>query len=158
MELTGSEEPKELFEFLTYIRQQEAAFGCVFTTRTLECVDDILESLEQHFFVRVIDGEKYDSAEQAKLFLNVLESFGFSVENNTENSIEEAFSNVGWEETDMVRNKIENLARNMVYEKLMLPEVGQVVSMEEIKTAASGLKKETEKVRKIGFVGGLDYE
>ena len=158
VELTGNEEPKELFEFLSYIRQQESGFGCVFTTRTLECVNDIRESLEQHFFVRVIDGEKYDSTEQAGLFCKVLKSFGFSVDNTGDHAVEKVFSDVSWEETDMVRNKIENLARNMVYEKLMLPDAEQMVSMEEIKAAVSGLKKETEKVRRIGFVGGLDYE
>lgn len=158
VELTGGEEPKELFEFLSYIRQQESGFGSVFSTRSMDCVDDIRKSLEQHFFVRVIDGEKYDSTEQVLLFLNVLESFGFSLEGTAYNAVEEIFSNINWEETDMVRNKIENLARNMVYEKLMLSEEGQVVSAEEIKTAAAGLKKETEKVRKIGFVGGMAYE
>ena len=158
IELTGEEEPKELFEFLSYIRQQAAQFCCVFSTRALDCVESIRKSLEQHFFIRVIDGEKYDTAEQKGLFLNVLGSFGFSLEGNIAEEVETVFSGVIWEESDMVQNKIENLARNMVYEKLLNPEALQVISMEEIRTAAAGLKKGTEKVRKIGFVGGLDYE
>ena len=154
VELTGQEESKELFEFLSYIRQKNNQFCCVFSTRALECAKDLQEALEQHFFVRVIDGEAYGSEEQKGLFLDVLNDFGFVADESVQAELEQVFLNVLWEEEDMVQNKIENLARNMVYEKMLQTDAKLLVTMEEIREATAVLKREPEKLRRIGFVQG----
>lgn len=154
VELSGQEEPKELFEFLSYIQQKTQQFCCVFSTCAMDCAEKILDTLEQHFFVRMVEGEKFNSAEQKELFLGVLREFGFAPVERLEREVEQLFLDVYWEETDMVQNKIENLARNIVYEKLLGPETEQVITPEEVREAAAGLRRETEKMRRIGFVRG----
>lgn len=153
MELTGEEDPKELYELLNFIRQKAQQFSCIFSTRTLENAEEIKNSLEQHFFVRRIDGKKYESAEQSALFLKVLSEYGFGVD-ELSNRLDTLFAGVHWDEEDMVQNRIENLAQNLVYEKMLQPEGALEVSMAEVEKATDELKKEPEKVRCIGFVRG----
>lgn len=152
VELTGEEESKELFEFLNYIKQKTQQFCCVFSTRALENADEIKEHLEQHFFVRRIDGKGYGEREQRELFLKVLSGYGFAVD-NLEEAVEHLFSEVLWQEEDMVQSRIENMAQNLVYEKMMQAETALEVSLEEVKKAAEGLKRMPE-IRCIGFAIG----
>jgi len=151
VELTGEEEPKDLFEFLSYIKQKGKQFQCIFTTRMLERAEEIKHCLDQHFFVREIGGKAYDSLEQCEIFLRVLREYGFCVEQIT-GEIENLFDDIKWEETDMVQNCIENTARNIAYNKMLAQEAPLNVAIEEVKDAMREWKKEPETERRIGFV------
>jgi len=153
VELTGEEEPKEVFEFLSYIKQNEKQFQCIFTTRMLDRAEEIKNCLEEHFFVRKIEGKEYDNSEQSTVFLRVLLEYGFDIDLLV-NGLETLFAGVHWEETDMVQSRIENLARNIVYNKMLEPEAVLLVSAEEVEEAMREWKKEPERVRRIGFVKG----
>jgi hypothetical protein len=72
VELTGEEEAKELFELLSYIKQNAKQFQCRFTTRMLDRAEEIKNCLEEHFFVRKIEGKEYENSEQSTVFLRVL--------------------------------------------------------------------------------------
>lgn len=151
VELTGEEEEKELSELLGYIKQNTRQFDCVFTTNALDKAEELKKQLEQYFFVREISGQQYDSEEQKGLFLKVLKDYGFETEHLVE-EVKELFEEIQWEEADMVQNRIENLARNLVYDKMLNPEELPYVSVEEVKNLTAELKKEPEKKRQIGFV------
>jgi len=153
VEFTGEEEPKELYELLSYIKQNEKQFHCIFTTKMLDQAEKIQGCLEQHFFVRKMEGKKYESAEQSAIFLRVLMEYGFEMDGLT-NEAEKLFSDVCWEETDMVQNRIENLARNLAYNKMLEPEAVLTVTAEEAEEAIRQCKKEPETTRRIGFVRG----
>jgi len=153
VELTGEEEPKELHDLLSYIKQEEKQFQCLFTTRALDRAEEIKNCLEQHFFVREIDGKEYECAEQSAIFLRVLTEHGFDIDGLAKES-ERLFSDVKWEETDMVQNRIENLARNIAYNKMLEPEEVLEVSSREVEDALKEWKKGPEPVRRIGFVRG----
>ena len=151
VELTGEEEEKELSELLGYIKQNARQFGCVFTTNALDKAEEVEERLEQYFFLRRINGQQYDSEEQKGLFLQVLEEYGFETDHLGQ-EVKGLFSELCWNEADMVQNRIENLARNLVYDKMLNPEELPFVSVEEVKNLTAELKKEPEKKRQIGFV------
>ncbi|MBQ7863625.1 MAG: hypothetical protein IJ353_04050 [Lachnospiraceae bacterium] len=153
IELTGNEEPKELSELLNYINQNARQFQCIFTTRMLEGAEEIKNCLEQHFFVREISGKEYEAEEQSTIFLRVLVEYGFEVDQLTE-VLGTMFSEIQWEETDMVQSRIENLARNIAYNKMLEPEAALSVTADEVKDALRELKKEPEVTRRIGFVRG----
>lgn len=153
VELTGDEEPKELFELLSYIKQNVKQFQCIFTTRMLERAEEIKECLEQHFFVRKIEGKEYENAEQSTVFLRVLIEYGFDIDRLV-NKLETVFSEVHWEETDMVQCRIENLARNIVYNKMLETEAVLEISADEVEKAMRVWKKKPEVTRRIGFVRG----
>ena len=153
VELTGEEDPKELFELLSYIKQNAKQFQCIFTTRMLERAEEIKTCLEQHFFVRKIEGKEYEKAEQSTIFLRVLLEHGFDIDQLT-NTLETLFSDVRWEEKDMVQSRIENLARNIAYNKMLEAENTLKVSPEEIEEAMKEWKKASETGHRIGFVRG----
>lgn len=153
VELTGEEDEKELFELLSYIKQSSKQLHCIFTTRMLDKADEIKKCLEQHFFVRCIEGKRYDSAEQSAIFLQVLQEHGFKTENLTE-QLETLFSDVYWEEKEPVQSRIENLAQNIIYNKMLQPGAALEVALEEVEDAVKEWKKESEPIRRIGFVRG----
>ena len=153
VELTGNEEQKELFELLSYIKQNAKQFQCIFTTKMLDRAEEINNCLEQHFFVRKIEGKKYESEEQSAIFLRVLMEHGFEVDRLAK-KMETLFCDVSWEETDMVQNRIENMARNLAYNKMLTPEAELILVPEEVEAAMKEWKKEPETIHRIGFVRG----
>ena len=153
VELTGEEEEKELYELLSYIKQNEKQFRCIFTTKMLDRAEEINKCLEQHFFVRKIEGKEYANTEQSTIFLRVLMEHGFDIDQLT-NTLEALFSDVTWEENDMVQSRIENLARNIAYNKMLTPEAELKISPKEVEEAMKEWKKEPETTRRIGFVKG----
>ena len=68
--------------------------------------------------------------------------------------METLFSDVRWEEKDMVQSRIENLARNIAYNKMLEAENTLKVSPEEIEEAMKEWKKASETGHRIGFVRG----
>lgn len=153
VELTGEEEEKELYELLSYIKQNEKQFRCIFTTRMLDRAEEIQNCLEQHFFVRKMEGKEYESSELGTMFLRVLVEHGFDID-GLANEAEALFSDMHWEETDMVQCRMENLAHNLAYNKILKTGADLKVTAKEVEEAIRTCKKEPEVTRRIGFVRG----
>lgn len=155
IELSGEEDTKELEEILDYIESQKQRLHCVYTTKMLESVPEMRRQLENHGFVRVVQGEKYDAYEQIEIFQNTLETYHFELEEEARHYITEFFRIKEWQEHEAVKIRIQNLAKEMVYSKLLGGEERKtVVTKEEVEQVLASLQEEPVKKRQIGFVLG----
>lgn len=153
VELSGETDEKELFEFLDYIQNQEKRLKCIYTTKNLKEVEQIKHQLEAHFFVRSIQGDCLEEEEQLELFRQTLEQYQFYLEEDAYEEAEYFFKTKEWLETDMVITTIQNIAKSIVYDKMIVgKEIEWDVSRMEVKEAIKKYTKETNPKRQIGFV------
>lgn len=155
VELSGKETESDLEELFGYIDTHQHRLQCIYTVKETEGVSDIKKQLENFGFVRVIEGEEYDTFEQMEIFQDTLKTYQFHLEEEAKGYIEEFFENQKWKETDMVKIRIQNMAKEIVYKKLMKITTNDYwVTKEETQQVLSILQEKTVQKRQIGFVMG----
>ena len=155
VEFSGKETEKEMEELLEYIDSQKHRLHCIYTVKATEWEEDIREQLENYGFVRVVQGEVYDAYEQIEIFEDTLKEYQFQMEEEAEHYIAEFFRKQKWQETDAVRVRIQNMAKEIVYNKLMEGENGKNrVRKEEVERIFRSLQTSKAAKRQIGFIAG----
>ena len=155
IELSGEEDEKELEELFHYIDSHKERLYCIYTMKVSEEVKTVRKHLEQYGFVRVVQGEKYDAYEQIEIFQDTLESYQFQLNEEAEHYVTEFFRKREWEETDAVKKRIENIAKELVYGNLIKEETEKsIITKEEVEQVLISLQGEPAKKRQIGFVIG----
>lgn len=149
VELSAEIEPEELNDFLEYAVKQEQ-LKYLFTTK--ENVEEMQELLEQHFFVRVVKGLAYSCEEQLEILDEAFQKYHFAADEEAMDLFRKTFSEKEWQENDMVMNRIQNIAKNLVYEKMLSDENNnRCILKEDAQEAVKKLTKETQKRNVIGF-------
>ena len=149
VELSEEMEQEELPDFLEFVARQED-LRCLFTIK--DNSEEIQELLEQYFFVRVVEGQKYNCTEQLEILNQVFAEAEFIADIGAMKVFEKFFAKKEWQEGDMVQNRIQNIAKNLVYEKLMQEEVPEkCISQEDAENVVKKLLKESQKRTVIGF-------
>ena len=155
VELSGKESENDLEELFGYIDTQKHRLQCIYTIKEAEAVFGIKIQLENFGFVRVIEGEEYDALEQMEIFQNTLKTYQFQLETAAKQYIEDFFEKQKWQESDMVKVRIQNMAKEIVYKKLIEKDTTDYwVTKEEAKKVLSSLQEKTPQKRQIGFVMG----
>lgn len=149
VELTEEMEQEELPDFLEFVSRQED-LRCLFTMKKKS--EEIQQMLEQYFFVRVVEGQKYDCVEQLEILNQVFAEADFIADIEAMKVFEKFFAKKEWQEGDMVQNRIQNIAKNLVYEKMMQEEMQEkCISKEDAENVVKKLLKEPQKRNVIGF-------
>ena len=165
LELTGAENEKELLEFINYIESQKQRLCCIYTTKESEKAAEIKRKLSIYGFVRQIDGESFHVFEQLEVFENTLKNYQFVITGAARIKLAEWFRKTKWQEEDAVITQIQNMAKLLVYQKLleMKPNMENtskikgekkevLLDKEEIENVIREAEGKTETKRQIGFV------
>lgn len=165
VELTGAESEKELIEFLDYIESQKYRLTCIFTTKEVQEAIEMKKLLSMYGFVRQIDGECFDAYEQLEVFENTIKEYRFSITGGARIRLAEWFKKREWLEHDAVLTQIQNMAKSVVYQKLLDTnftsedsknvESGKsekLLGREEIEIAIEDVSEKAATKRQIGFV------
>ena len=160
IEFSGNEEEKELEDLLDYIDSQKYRLRCVYTIKDSENTKDIKGLLENYGFVRVVQGEEYEVSEQMAIFTDTMALYDYKLEKTAKEYIDEFFGKQKWKEEDAVKIRIQNIAKEIVYNKLMKPEgKGKVVRKAEVENVIQLMQCEKTTKRQMGFVmGGAEVE
>lgn len=154
IELTGCEESEKISELLEYLEEHQNRICPLFTTKNYKSAEAICNGLERYFFVRTIDGMKYEAGEQVDLFLEYLTRYGLELSESAAEALGEFINHKEWQEEDLVEKRLQHLVSHIVYGRQLTEEYGNVIEKQELEEA---LQKETgnqSKKRSIGFVIG----
>lgn len=155
IELSGEEDEKELEELFHYIDSHKERLHCIYTMKVSEEVKIVRTHLEKYGFVRVAQGERYDVNEQIEIFQDTLQAYQFQLNEKAEHYVTEFFRKREWEETDAVKMRIENIAKELVYGNLIKEETEKsIITKEEVEQVLASLQSEPARKRQIGFVIG----
>lgn len=155
IELTGEEPEKELFSFLDYLDRQQERIDYLFTTKNHQKTTEIRKALEQFFFVRVLEGTKYEVQEQLAILEKGMEGYRFEMTEDAREEITEYFAGKEWKEEDLVEKRIRNLVSNIVYSRMLgKAEENSVIDREDVALALKNVMDHSEKKATIGFVIG----
>ena len=155
IEFSGEESEKEMEELLDYINSQKHRLHCIYTVKVSERVKNIREQLENYGFVRVVQGEAYDAYEQIEIFQNIVNEYQFQLEEEAQHYIVDFFRKQKWQETDAVKIRIQNMAKEIVYNKLMGGESeNNRIKKEEVEQVFQASQTSKVQKRQIGFVIG----
>ena len=155
LEISEEVEEKELEEILYYIDSYKERLHCIYTMKTSEEVKMVQKHLEKYGFVRVVQGEQYDANEQIEIFQNTLEAYQFQLNEEAEHYVTEFFRKREWEETDVVKKRIENIAKELVYSNLIREEAEKnIITKDEVEQVLISLQSEPARKKQIGFVTG----
>ena len=150
--LNGSEEEKERIELYQYITDRAAELSCVFMTQSEITGEVLKQEMEQYLpLVRMKTGESYDLEEQLEVFTNTLWENGAGLTSEASEYARQVLSDVEWNETDHVENRIRNIAYNLVYEQILEGKGLQRISVRELEQSMKPLQKEQCKKFRIGF-------
>ena len=111
--------------------------------------------MEKYGFVRVVRGEEYETFEQIEIFQEVIKLCQLQLEEDAEKYIVDFFEKLKWQEEDVVKIRIQNMAKEIVYNKLM--ENGDKeknIKKEDVESVLHSLKVNKGMKRQIGFVRG----
>ena len=160
IEFSGNEEEKELEDLLDYIYSQRYRLHCVYTIKDSENTQDIKRLLENYGFVRVVQGEEYEASEQIAIFVDTIAQYQYKLEKIAKEYIDEFFRKQKWQEEDAVKIRIQNIAKEIVYNKLMnLKGNSKVIRKAEVENVIQSLQCEKTTKRQMGFVmGGAEFE
>lgn len=149
IELSEDVEPEALSDLVEYVARREE-LTCLFTGKEMQ--EEVQELLEQHFFVRTVEGQKYTCEEQLEILNQVFAEAQFIADSEAVKIFEKFFAEKEWQTGDMVQNRIRNIARNLVYEKMMQKAaVEKSISEEDAENAVKKFLKEPQKKNVIGF-------
>jgi len=155
IELTGEEPEEEVFSFLDYLDRHQQRIDYLFTTKNHQKSDEIRRSLEQFFFVRVLEGTKYEAQEQLVLFEKGMEAYQFEMAEDARAELVEYFESKEWKEEDLVEKRIRNLVSNIVYSSMLdNVEDRKIIDRGDVALALKKVMDNSEKKSTIGFVIG----
>ena len=155
IEFSGKEEEKEIEELLDYIDSQRARLHCIYTTKTAEKVKELKELLENYGFVKVVYGEEYEVVEQMEIFEEIVTTYGFQLEEEAKEVIIDFFHKQKWEEEDRVKIRIQNMAKEIVYNRLVKEKhQDKNIKKEEVENVLHLLQESKKPKRQMGFVMG----
>ena len=160
IELSGEEEEKELEELLDYVHSQEYRLHCIYTIKASENIKEIKGILENYGFVRVVKGEEYKVSEQVDIFREIIKKYQYQLDKVAENCMVDFLNKQKWQEEDDVKIRIQNMAKEIVYNKLMEQEQeDKVIRKEEVENAIRSFEWGKKTKRQMGFVmGGVEVE
>ncbi len=151
VELPEVEEAEELEDFLEYVSGQKQ-IKCIFTIHAKQSEEKMCQLLEQYFFVRVVAGQEYDCEEQVDLIKSVFHTYDFETDPEAIKEFEAFLAGWEWEETDMVENLVQNIARNLVYEKRMEEsDNSHSISGNDARNVIQKMQKSAMRRSSIGF-------
>lgn len=155
IEFTGNEEEKEIEKLLDYIEGQKHRLHCIYTVKSSDDVKEMKEKLENYGFVRVVQGEEYGASEQIEIFRETLKTYQYRLEEDAKDYIEEFFEKQRWQEEDVVKVRIQNMAKEIVYNKLMdETDSDRDLKKEEVESVLHSLQSAKTQKRQFGFVMG----
>lgn len=155
IEFTGNEEEKEIEKLLDYIEGQKHRLHCIYTVKSSEDVKKMKERLENYGFVRVVQGEEYEASEQIEIFRETLKTYQYRLEEDAKDYIEEFFEKQKWQEEDVVKVRIQNMAKEIVYNKLMdETDSDRDLKKAEVESVLHSLQSAKTQKRQFGFVMG----
>ena len=155
VEFSGMEEEKQIEELLDYIDRQKQRLHCIYTIKASEEVQNIKEKLENYGFVRVVQGEEYKSSEQIEIFQETINMYQFRLEEDAEDYVVDFFGKLKWQEEDAVKIRIQNMAKEIVYNRLMEGRKDEnFLKKEEVESILHSLQSGKMQKRQIGFVMG----
>lgn len=150
IELSGNEEEHDLEEVFSYFSRQKQQYHCIYTVKAGTNTEYIKTQLAKTGFIRVVQGAEYDTSEQMEIFGDTLERYQFRLTKEAEDYIVHYFEKMKWKETDAVKVRIQNIAKEIVYNRLIKDEVSQTeIEQSEVEQVLQ-LSNATEK-RQIGF-------
>lgn len=155
IEFSGMEEEKEIEELLDYIDRQKPRLHCIYTVKASGEVQEIIEQLENYGFARVVEGEEYEVLEQMNIFRDTLKMYQFELDEAAEKHIVKFLERQKWQEEDAVKIRIQNMAKEIVYNQMMEGrQKDRLLRKEEVESVLQSLKLSKTQKRQIGFVMG----
>lgn len=153
VEVTGEEGEKEMAEFLSYINSQRHRLQFLFTTRELHNVEEIRKQLAKECFVRVVHGECYTPQQQMELFKEMLAQYQYTLDDNAESLLLSFCEEKQWNKEDTIKRHLQNMADEMVYEKMLEGSAEDtVVNERELESVIDKNKEIKVTRRQIGFI------
>jgi len=153
VELTGEEQEKEIAEFLSYINTQRHRLQFIYTTKETENVEKIRKQLAKECFVRVVYGECYTPQEQMELLCEMLGQYQFVMDDGAKSEFLCFCEEKQWKKEDTVRRQLQNMADEMVYEKMLEGNTRDtVIGGMELEGIIDKMKEKTVTRRQIGFI------
>lgn len=149
------EDPKtdEAAKIMEYIQAQNGKIIPVFSMMSGTYSDGIKQLIDSYHFCRVIEGEPYTEAEQLEILKEELAAYGFHLKN--EAKISSQLKDTAWGKEDEVENILRNVARKMVYEKVLNDSAKNKEVDSKSFADAFEMQEKKEPVRVIGFaIGG----
>ena len=160
IEVSLKEDKNELEELLDYIHSQKARLHCIYTIKDTEDVKELKELLDNYGFVKVVQGEEYKISEQVEIFLDTLNLYEFEVEEKTREFIVEFLKKQKWQEEDRVKIRIQNMAKETIYNRLLNSNYSdKIIGKDEVEAVLHSNQEYKRHKRQMGFVmGGVELE
>lgn len=151
IELAGEAEEGELRQILESLKEQEEKITFFVTAESMECAEEIKRHMDRYFFTRIIEGNAYDVGEQWSIVKDELEAYGLTVEEGAGEKVQSHLEEIRWHTTDLVRQRLENAAKQIAYEKMLDADGGSELTAEEI-VRGLDIFPENKKKSQIGFL------
>jgi len=115
--LGESTEEGELMKVMEYIQGQKQRIVPVFSVDSQEAAERFKKVIELYQFCRVVEGEAYTVQEQMEILRNELKRYGFQMKDEAE--VEKVLESLEWKKEELVAKTLRNVAKQMIYEKVM---------------------------------------
>ncbi len=123
---------EEEFEtFLNYLKLLEDKNYFLFTMKESQNTVFVQECMEQYFFVRIIQAQKYSTLEQWEEIRKVCEEYQFEIENEAEKYMKVQLTKREWKEEEQVLCRLRNVTCSMVYENMVEAVLGESTNEEK---------------------------
>lgn len=115
IELDDLSEDSEYNNFFKFLKTKEGELRYLFSMDESSENNHVRELLEQFFFIRVKQGESYDIEEQMEIVESAVSKFAGISDQTVIDRIKECLGKYLWNSKDNVKNKIEGLVQNGMY-------------------------------------------
>lgn len=150
---------QELKEFIRVLKQEEGNYYYLFSVQKEQDEESVEALLEQYFFIRTVDAEAYTWEEQFDIFEKTIEQYDFSMTRDAAARMKNYFIEKEWHEEDAVAQKIENMAKTLVYDRLQEESSKYKIGVKQVENMLEQEKERQPERRMIGFqLGGYGYE
>ncbi len=113
------EREEEVRELLEYLKEQRETIYCIFSAENEESAARAECLLEQFFFVRRMNAMEYSAEEQSEIFRQTIQESGFYLSREAQEELMDYCEDREWKSTDQVEQKIKNMAKNLIYERML---------------------------------------
>lgn len=150
--LTEQADENELVKMLEYIKGQNHRIVPVFSVGSCANAERIKNVIENYQFCRLVEGDAYTTEEQAQILKTELSTYGFQLKDEKE--VRKIMEDITWEKEEQVEKTLKNVAKQMIYEKVMEDSMEDKTIECSLLTEALGKQEKKETIRVIGFVMG----
>lgn len=141
----------ELGNILDYLKEREDKVSFIISVTDNNMAVQVREVMNGSFYTRTIEGKNYEVKEQIEILENELERYGFIFNKGEMEEIYNYLLEVTWKEEEHVIRKLQNVAKKMVYERMMEEEYSTTFGIKELKAALKEMHMESKKI-KMGFL------